>query len=153
MNEYFKFYNANPKNKITQDCVIRALTIFLNKPYETILNDLIDVYKHTGWHIADPICFMYYLKRYYNIKKYDVDFTLYLNLLDLCKILETKDINKLMDITIQNKNRKLDILSNNIENIIVLLENTHLTFVQKNIIMDTWDCSNLKVTSYFLLPK
>lgn len=35
-NKYFHYYNANPKGKDTNDCVYRALSLFLNVTWEEI---------------------------------------------------------------------------------------------------------------------
>lgn len=150
MNKYFQFYNANPKEQITEDCVIRALTKFLNKPYDTILNDLIEIYRHTGFHIADPVCFMTYLSNYSNIQKYDVSFVGNVKLIELCEFIETQNNNgKILNIT-QNHNEFKHITHKNSDKVLVLLENTHLTFVENSVIIDIWDCSDLNIVSYFV---
>ena len=37
---YFTYVNVNPKNKITSDCVIRALATAMNKTWDEVLTDL-----------------------------------------------------------------------------------------------------------------
>lgn len=39
-SKYWKFVNANPKHKLTDDCVIRALCIAMDTPWEKVLRDL-----------------------------------------------------------------------------------------------------------------
>lgn len=39
-SKYWKFVNANPKHKFTDDCVIRALCIAMDTPWEKVLRDL-----------------------------------------------------------------------------------------------------------------
>ena len=39
-SKYWKFYNANPKSKFTDDCVIRALAFAMKLPWEKVLRDL-----------------------------------------------------------------------------------------------------------------
>lgn len=152
--ELFERYNANPKGKVTQDCVIRALSLFLNKSYDTILNDLLDVYKHTGFHIADPVCFMYYLKQIPKIRQYSVDYTKHLRLLDLCEYVDTHFYSENSITNTQNHNEFSKITHKNCNKILVLLENTHLTFVKNSVIIDTWNCSCLKIVAYFyFLPE
>lgn len=150
MNKYFQFYNANPKEQITEDCVIRALTKFLNEQYDTVLNDLIEIYRHTGFHIADPVCFMTYLSNYSNIQKYDVSFVGNVKLIDLCKFIETQNNNEKILDTTQNHNEFKHITHKNSDRVLVLLENTHLTFVENSVIIDIWDCSDLNIVSYFV---
>lgn len=40
MSKYWRFYNANPKFKFTDDCVIRALAFAMKLPWEKVLRDL-----------------------------------------------------------------------------------------------------------------
>lgn len=148
--DYFRYYNTNPKGRITQDCVIRALCLFLKKPYNEILADLIQIYNNTGFHIADPVCFMYYLKELGNIQTYNVDFTKNLRLCDLCHYIDTQNHSVNITQLPQNYTEFTNITHKNCDNVLVLLENTHLTFVQKSVILDVWDCSYLKIVSYFL---
>lgn len=51
--KYFKYYNANPKNKITTDCVVRAITLASNQPYEDIVKRLVDIHIKTGYESTD----------------------------------------------------------------------------------------------------
>lgn len=59
----FKYYNNNPKGKHTCDCAIRAAALCLNKPYEDVLQELVNTSLETGYHIADPVCFSIYMTR------------------------------------------------------------------------------------------
>ena len=47
--EYFHFYNANPKGKMTEDCVVRAITTVLNQPYEQTIRELAEMTIKTGY--------------------------------------------------------------------------------------------------------
>lgn len=40
-NEYFHYYNANPKDKITSDCVIRALCVVTGMKWDDVLDELV----------------------------------------------------------------------------------------------------------------
>ena len=45
--EYFHQYNANPKNKDTSDCVIRAITVLTGKDWDTVFDELVPyAHKH-----------------------------------------------------------------------------------------------------------
>ena len=44
----FQYYNANPKNRITGDCVIRALCTAMGKPYETVYRELFEFSMKNG---------------------------------------------------------------------------------------------------------
>ena len=43
-----KFINANPKNKKTTDCVVRALAVATGESYEDVIDDLGALWKQTG---------------------------------------------------------------------------------------------------------
>lgn len=139
VDKYFKFTNINPKHRITQDCVIRAISLFLNQDYYKTLRDLIEIYLDTGFHIADPVCFMIYLKSRENLMRTDITeepFTLR----SFCESLNVGKLEKFQNITDQNCHK-----------ILVLLENIHLTYLENGTILDTCNYSNMKVTAYFTL--
>ena len=46
--QVFHYHNANPKNKITTDCVIRALTVGLDTTYEQVLMETAKMQCVTG---------------------------------------------------------------------------------------------------------
>ena len=47
----FKYENLNPRNRITEDCVIRALARFLDKSWEEVLTDLTNLaINETGYN-------------------------------------------------------------------------------------------------------
>lgn len=58
----FHYYNANPKNKITTDCVIRALCVGMTKTYEEVYRGLMETSLRTGYHLDDVKCFEKYLQ-------------------------------------------------------------------------------------------
>lgn len=137
----FEYRNINPKGRLTQDCVIRALSLFTDISYNETLDNLITIYKQTGFHIADPVCFMLYLQKFDCIKT-DILFPQTLKLYDMCNMLKNNDYTQLININ-----------NNNCYKILALLDNTHLTYLENNVIIDTWDCSNLNVLSYFVMRK
>ena len=40
---YFQFHNANPKNRHTDDCLLRALSVALNKSWDDVLDGLVAI--------------------------------------------------------------------------------------------------------------
>lgn len=58
----FKNINVNPHGEITNDCVIRALTVLEDIKYEQTIVNLTKVYIETGLHINDNRCLFHYLK-------------------------------------------------------------------------------------------
>lgn len=59
---YFEYYNANPKNKHTTDCVIRAICTALNQTYEQTLRELTELQIKTGYDMSEVKCYGKYLE-------------------------------------------------------------------------------------------
>lgn len=49
----FTYYNANPKGRLTCDCVTRAVCTALNEPYNKVLKEMIDMSIETGYEYTD----------------------------------------------------------------------------------------------------
>lgn len=58
----FHFYNANPHNRITTDCVIRAICTASGKPYNEVVMDLAEIQCKTGFDPSEASTFDKYLK-------------------------------------------------------------------------------------------
>jgi hypothetical protein len=59
---YFHYYNANPKNKVTTDCVIRAICTVLEKPYNEVLMEMAELQCKTGLDMSEKKCIDKYMK-------------------------------------------------------------------------------------------
>lgn len=138
---YFRKINVNPKNRITQDCVIRALSLFLNQDYYKVLDDLFDIYKSTGFHIADPVCFMIYLKRITTLVRTNI-IKEPVTLDEFCEKINTKSLDKFPNMTVNNCNK-----------VLVLLGNTHLTYIENGYVLDTYKHSTMNVTAYYTVKE
>lgn len=57
----FHWYNANPKNKYTGDCVIRAISVTLELPREQVYRDLVEIGIKYGYMMNDPKTYSKYL--------------------------------------------------------------------------------------------
>ena len=58
----FHYYNANPKHKITTDCVIRAVTTALKQPYDQTLREMAEMTIKTGYMLNENAGIDYYMK-------------------------------------------------------------------------------------------
>lgn len=58
----FRNYNANPKNKVTSDCVIRALSTAMERPYNEVYEELFKFSLKCGLMLNDPKCYDKYLQ-------------------------------------------------------------------------------------------
>ena len=48
----FHYYNANPKNRITGDCWLRAICTGLNEPYNDVLKEMVQIHIDTGYELS-----------------------------------------------------------------------------------------------------
>lgn len=60
--DYFHFHNANPKGKMTTDCVIRAITTALEQPWEQTLREMSEMSIKTGYMMNENKCMDKYLQ-------------------------------------------------------------------------------------------
>lgn len=58
----FHYHNANPKNRLTGDCVIRALCTAMEKPYDDVYKELFEYSLACGYMLDDPKCYDKYLE-------------------------------------------------------------------------------------------
>lgn len=48
----FHYYNANPKNRLTPDCWLRAICTGLNEPYNDVLREMVEIHIQTGYEMS-----------------------------------------------------------------------------------------------------
>lgn len=58
----FHYFNANPKNKITDDCVIRAISTVLKQDYVVTYRELFEMSLKTGYMVNSKQNYAKYLK-------------------------------------------------------------------------------------------
>lgn len=51
----FHYYNANPKNRITGDCYIRAISTATEIPYNTVVMEMAELQCKTGYDASELI--------------------------------------------------------------------------------------------------
>lgn len=123
----FEKYNNNPKNKKTSDCVVRALSFATQKPYNQVIDELVEIYKKTGYCFNEKRCYEKYLEQN-NFIKYKqprkVDGSKYL----------VGEIDKLIS--------KSDLVVISIAN--------HLTAVNTYTLYDLWDCRKKSIGNFWV---
>ena len=118
----FKKYNANPLNKVVNDCSIRALSLALNKSWDDVLKDLCKIALKLKVNPTEIKAINEYLK----------------------------DFEKVGQRVIRGERRlKVDDLSKN-KTYILYMAN-HLTILNKGVLIDTWDCRNKPIYSYWCI--
>ena len=58
----FHYYNANPKGRITCDCVARAMCTALKQDYTVILKEMFELSINTGYEYTDKKCIEKYME-------------------------------------------------------------------------------------------
>lgn len=58
----FHYYNANPKGRITADCVARAICTALEQDYVETVKEMVDLQIKTGYEYTDKKCIEKYME-------------------------------------------------------------------------------------------
>ena len=126
--ETFRFYNANPKGRLGDDCVIRAISTFLGMTWEQCYRELAEVGIKHGFVLNDPKAYVKYLE----LKGYKKqsqprkeDNTKYTGS-EFCQ-----------ELTLKNK-------------VYLVSMAHHLSVIVEGKIHDTWDCSGKTIGNYWV---
>lgn len=65
----YHYYNCNPHRRLTDDCVIRAISAITGDSWEDVLKALVDTSIETGYFINTPECYGVYLESLGYIKR------------------------------------------------------------------------------------
>lgn len=139
---YFHYYNANPKNKITTDCVIRAICTVLDKPYNTVVMEMAELQCKTGLDDAENKCIDKYMKQHGWIrvkqpKKED----------------NTKYTGKEFCQALQNfEKSSLGLIGCKTSKMLVSMGSHHIVAVVNNKVWDHWNSTNGKVGQIWINP-
>ena len=127
--KYIK-YNNNPKNRKTADCVVRAISLALDKSWEDVYLSMVNFGLKQGLVFND--------KR--NVKKY----------LEKYVYLKTEPMPRRNDNTRYTLEEFADELAQTNKTYIVSVAK-HLTVVKNKKLFDTWDCSKKSVGNYWII--
>lgn len=129
--KYFTYYNANPKERIGGDCVVRAISLAADISWiETVL-DLTSLGITIGFILNDPHTY-----------------TKYLTEQGWLKMPEPRDI----------RNKKLTVAQAIDQNLfpnglaIAVVGSHHLVAIKDNKVHDIWDSSKCILHTYFVIP-
>ena len=127
----YKEYNANFKNKKTTDCVVRAISVALNKSWEDTFKELSAYTLETGymWNDNGACGFKKFLK----LKGYD-----------------KQKMPRRKDNTRYTVKEFIEELANK-NSIYIISVAGHLTVVKNLTLIDIWDCSNKSVGNYWII--
>ena len=122
----YREYNANPKNKKTADCVIRALTMATGLPYYTVYKELFDISVETGYILNEKRVEDKFMERHGFVKYKQ----------------PRKNDNTKYTIN------EIRLLSN--APVIVIRCAGHLTVVKDGVLIDTWNCGCKTINNYYV---
>ena len=131
--KYFKYYNANPKNRITGDCVFRAISNALDQTWEQTVMEMAEFSCKTGYAINDKKGIERYLKskgwvKYKQPRKED----------------GTKYTGKEFCEEIQTHRRWYE------PQIVAMIGGHHIVSIMWGQVQDIWDCTNKTVGNYWM---
>ena len=129
----FCYYNANPKNKITGDWVIRALSRGMNIPYNDLYKELFDFSIKCGYMLNDKKCYERFLisKGWVKVKQPRKDDNTKYTGKEFCKEIQNYTFNYP-------------------ERIIAHIGGHHVVAIVDGVINDIWDSSNKCIGNYYV---
>lgn len=129
----FCYYNANPKSKITGDCVIRALSRGMNIPYNDLYKELFDFSIKCGYMLNDKKCYERFLisKGWTKVKQPRKDDNTKYTGKEFCKEIQNYTFNYP-------------------ERIIAHIGGHHVVAIVDGVINDIWDSSNKCIGNYYV---
>ena len=131
MQTKLEVYNVNPKGKKKGDCVVRAIAYASGQTWEKTLDDLVEIAKKECCMPNDQTAYEKYLDKLGFIKH---------------KQPRTEDNLKYTVL------ESYLIIDSNKYDVVVSVAN-HLTCLDNNKIIDTWNCGNKCIGNYWTRPK
>lgn len=126
--EWFTYYNANPHNRKSEDCVIRAICTATGLSWENVLINLTQIGVKDGYVPNDPKCFEKYLKSLGWIK---------------CSEPRNMDNTKMLVKEFLNKRKGS-------ESIIAYVGSHHVVAIINKKVHDIWDSSKQTMHTYWV---
>lgn len=127
----YKEYSANFKNKKTTDCVVRAISVALNKSWIETFKELSRYTLETGYMWNDNgVCGF---KKFLKLKGYD-----------------KQKMPRRKDNTRYTVKEFIEELADK-NSIYIISVAGHLTVVKNLTLIDTWDCSYKSVGNYWII--
>ena len=121
----YVYYNANPADKVTNDCVIRALAVAFDKPWIDVFDELTSIARENFDVATSKDVYMEY------VKKHGAEY--------------------IKTMTKYSRLSGGDFADQYQEGVYILRMANHLTVCRQGIIYDTWDCSEKIVYNAWLV--
>lgn len=139
----FHFYNANPKGKIGDDCVIRAISSALEQSWEKTVRELTEVGIHYGYVLNDQHTYERYLKQkgWIKIRQPRKDDNTKYTGKEFCeKLQDLENIEYILDISKEQAK----------SNIIAHIGGHHIVAIINGKVNDTWDSTGGCIGNYWV---
>lgn len=138
----FHFFNANPKNRYTTDCVIRAISTANNIPYNQVVMDFAKIQCETGYdassnHGIDRLLESYGWEKFKQPRRFDN--TKYTGK-EFCKGLQTEISDGL----------EIDGSGAPLRRIIAKIGSHHIVAIIDGVIQDIVDCSDGRIGNIWM---
>lgn len=129
----FHYYNANPKNRITTDCVIRSIATALEQDYNKTVMELAAMQCETGYDDGDKKLYDMYLKNKGWIK---------------CK--QPKKSNNTKYTGVEWCIKIQSSTDSNLDRMIAHIGGHHIVAIIDGKVNDIWDCTDRCVGNYWI---
>lgn len=126
--KYFKYYNCNPKDNFSSDCVVRAVAGFFDLDWADTVLEMTQIGIKYGYVLNDNECIKKYLKEKGLIKQKE----------------PRLPSNKKMTVRqFIDRNPNISCIAN--------VGSHHLSLILKGKVYDIWDCSDRTMHSFWTL--
>lgn len=134
----FHYHNANPRGRITTDCVIRAISTATEIPYNQVVLEMAQLQCETGYDDGDVKLYDLYLKRHGFVKHKQPrksDNTKYTGA-EWCKLLQ-EDFEWVLN-------------SNELKRIVAHIGGGHIVAIIDGQVWDIWNCTYKTIGNYWI---
>ena len=119
----YQKFNNNPKGLKTGDCIVRAISLALNKPWHEVFDDLVKIAKEKSSMPSMDIVYFEYLSSFDRITP---------------KVEKGKKRMKVSDLS---------------EGTYIVKVANHVTCIKDGTLMDLWDCRNKCAYRYWIISE
>lgn len=134
----FHYHNQNPRNRITTDCVIRAISTATEIPYNQVVMEMAQLQCETGYDDGDAKLYDLYLKQHGFVKHKQPrkpDNTKYTGK-EWCKLIQD-DFDWVMN-------------SDQLARIVAHIGGGHIVAIIDGQVWDIWDCTHKTIGNYWI---
>ena len=139
----FHFHNANPKGRLTSDCVIRAICTVLDVPYSKIVMDLAQMQCELGYDDGDTKLYDKYMQKqgWVKVKQPRKDDNTKFTGVEFCRTLEHPIYSEELNLPYCERAR-----------ILAHIGTHHIVAIVEGQVWDTWDSTDGAIGKLWVKP-